>query len=51
MNDKDGNTFLVNIDSISFDVRKECAPAVNYSPCKYFIKINLSNLDINQLLK
>ena len=53
MNDKDGNTFLVNIDSISFEVRKVCAPAIDYSPCKYFIKIIIIKLiiDIIHLLK
>ncbi len=37
MNDKDGNTFLVDIDSISFEVRKECQHTKIFSPCKYFI--------------
>ncbi len=37
MTDKDGNTFLVDIDSISFEVRKKCSHTKAFSPCKYFI--------------
>ena len=41
MTDKNGMANLVDIDSISFEVREFCPHTIAYSPCKYFIKINL----------